>query len=178
MGYQSGSCSVCRHEQRAAIDQALASKVAIRTVVAQFPGLNRPTLARHKLRHVEMKARPRATNDAAEDEETAAIDAEIKRLRKAQKRAGRQDLKLAIGKELRTWMELKAKLRAKRPVDGGRDLQEPASRVEALELAKAILEMEVASNQREVVAWLEQLLERATATTATAASVFENRSPQ
>jgi hypothetical protein len=65
---------------------------------------------------------------------------------------------------MRTWLDLKSKLRARRPAGRRHDPQELPSRAEALEMAKAIIEMAVnAADQRaDTVAWLIEVLERAT----------------
>ena len=113
-----GACTVCAHPQRSVIDEALANKTApLRSLAGQFR-LSKTSLLRHKQEHLPADLLEIVAKDAGGDEESRAIDAEISRLKKAQKRADRrkdEDTKLKISRELRTWVELKSKLRARRP---------------------------------------------------------------
>jgi hypothetical protein len=165
-----GSCTVCVHPQRKVIDEALASRTSSQRTLAKQYRLSQGALIRHKQAHLSAELVEIIKKDAGGDEESRVIDAEISRLKRAQKLADRrkdEDGKLKISRELRTWLELKAKLRAKRPLDG-RDQQDAASPAEALQLAKDIIEMNLAGSQHgEIVSWLEAILERTVTTNST-----------
>ena len=174
--HPAGSCSVCSHDQREAIDSTLVEKtVPLRALAGQF-GLSKTSLLRHKQYHLQNELIAKAAKDAAESEESAAIDFEIAKLKKAERRADRKhDLKvrLQISREIRTWLLAKSKLKAKSGLTGNERDQKPASKVEALELAKTIIEAELSSPGRDdVIAWIHAVLERVVATqSATSAAV-------
>lgn len=172
--HPAGSCTVCVHPQRKVIDEQLASRTSSQRTLAKQYRLSQGALIRHKQAHLSAELVGIIKKDAGVDEETAAIDAEIARLKRAQKLADRrkdEDAKLKISRELRTWVELKAKLRAKRPIDG-RDQQDALSPAEALDLAKNIIAMNLAGSQRgDLISWIEGLLERVGTTVPTTDTV-------
>jgi hypothetical protein len=144
----SGSCTVCASPDREAIDRSLATKSAsLRSLARQF-GLSKDAIYRHG-QHVVTPV----------NAGVADIDKEIVRLRKAQANAERRRDSAAATKisgELRSWMTLKVKAESFRPSEKAVD--EGLSRREALEVAKQVIEMEVASGTPGIQDWLEEML--------------------
>jgi hypothetical protein len=147
------TCSVCRHEQREAIDQALEiGSPSLRTLAGQF-GLSKTALDRHH-HHLDYK------KDRENTGQIAAIDSEITRLRRAQKRAKKKrdsTLALKISSELRGWISLRTKVAALNGVQRVHQSTAMTS-AEAVALAKAVIETNL--SDAEVIAWLRDLLAR------------------
>jgi hypothetical protein len=152
MNMPHATCTVCKHEQRAAIDQALSDgSPSIRELASQT-GLHRSAILRHK-QHTAPDKLPAHSE----------IPKEIAKLRKAQMAAKKRrdtGAVLAISREIRAWMLMKARTRTIRSNDGEKDQE--LSRSEALALAKAIVESELRSP--EVLSWVLELAERVRAT--------------
>ncbi len=143
------TCTVCAHKDRESIDQALREgRPSIREIAKQSR-LTSAAVFRHK-QHTFPDKLP-------SNEE---IPKEITKLRHAQAAAKRRrdtDAVLAISREIRAWMLLKAKTKSVLPRD--RDKPEELSRSEALTLAKQIIEGQL--DDPSVVSWLEESLSRA-----------------
>lgn len=147
------TCSICRHPQREAID---ADRGSVRAVAKRF-GLSPAAVDRH--RHHGEHAKARINSGQIEH-----IDAEIKKLIRAQNRAKKKRDgagALAIARELRNWFVLRSKAEiaaiGTASEQSGKD-GEQLSPVEALALAKAVIEGQLADP--EVCAWILGLAER------------------
>ncbi|MCU1305229.1 MAG: hypothetical protein JWQ87_5513 [Candidatus Sulfotelmatobacter sp.] len=144
----SGSCSVCNSPDREAIDRALVTKTAsLRSLARQF-SLGKDALYRHGKHTIS------PVNMGSKD-----IDEEIVRLRRAQANAERRRDNAAamkISAELRNWMTLKVKAESFQSPEKAAD--QGLSRREALETAKAIVEMELAAGAPALREWLEEIL--------------------
>lgn len=148
-------CTVCLHPQRDEIDLALAKGAPLRGVAKQF---DVTTAAVFRHRHHDDQKRPKNTG------EIDRINDEIARLTRARNRAKRKrnDAEaLAIARELRNWLTLKAKFEA---LAGARQVEqgEPLTPQEALQMARALIEAH--ASDPEITAWIAGLYERATGT--------------
>jgi hypothetical protein len=113
--------------------------------IAKQTGLKHAAIWRHKQHGAPTK--PKVFKN---------ITAEIKKLRQAQTAAKKRkdtNAALAISREIRAWMALEAKAESVATPDGPKAEELP--RIEALNLAMAIIESELPSP--DVVAWIEQL---------------------
>jgi hypothetical protein len=145
-------CGACKHQEVAAIDEAIKAKGSIRTVAARF-GLSASTIFVHA--HHDDAKKPNKTKG-----EVANIDRDIAQLRAAQSRAKRKKNGrevIAIARELRSWHLLRLKAVA---IDAARPTEktEPIGGEEARQLAQGIVESQL--DNPDVQAWLFSLLER------------------
>jgi hypothetical protein len=111
----SRTCTVCRHPDRKAIDEALFRQVPMRELAKRYPGLTLRILSRHFRTHVmPMMAM------AKEAEEVANADAILTRLQRLEKRMwnvldrSEKDKEFSVSvqaaREIRGCLELCAKL--------------------------------------------------------------------
>lgn len=147
-------CSVCRHPKREEIDAALAGLESVRAVAKRF-GISPAAADRHH-HHDDNKKKRMNTADLTR------IDAEIRKLHFAQTAARKRrdnTVALQIARELRSWFTLRVKASA---VSQANQVQqnEEIGRVEAIAMARLLIESEVAAGSAETVAWLHALLER------------------
>jgi lambda repressor-like predicted transcriptional regulator len=141
-------CTVCRHEQREAIDAALQRGEPSLRELAKQVGLTYQALWRHRQHGVPVKGKV-----------ISNIKAEIARLRHAQTAAKKRrdtNAVVVISREIRNWMVLEAKTANVIPTDAGK--AEELSRSEALSMARAIIESQL--HDTGVQLWLEELTER------------------
>jgi hypothetical protein len=146
-------CSVCLHSDLEAID---ADRGPVRVVARRF-GLSPAAVDRH--RHHGGHAKARINSGQIEH-----IDAEIKKLIRAQNRAKKKRDgagALAIARELRNWFVLRSKAEiaaiGSASEQSGKD-GEQLSPAEALALARVVIEGQIADP--EVCAWILALAER------------------
>jgi hypothetical protein len=150
------TCSVCKHPEIEAIEQAIASGGSVRVVARRF-GLTHAAVGRHRLHE---KSRENRINFA----QIARIDKEIKKLNSAERHSKKKrdtDSVLKISRELRNWLTLRAKYEA---ITGARQAVETAdiSPAEALALARTLIENSL--SDADVCAWLRSVAERTTPT--------------
>jgi len=152
-------CSICLHPDRARIDVCLkAGHPPLRTLAGQF-GVSRSALDRHSHEHV--------IKPAVQQTDAKGIDAEILKLLRAQGKAKRlRDSRglIKISGELRQWYALKAKVEALAAGTNKPQDTREVSRSEAVAAAKSIIEAELASDNAEILEWLQILVERFEAT--------------
>jgi hypothetical protein len=144
----SGSCTVCNSPDREAIDRALVTKTASLRILARQFSLGKDALYRHSKHTIT------PVNMGSAD-----IDAEIIRLRRAQANATRRrdnPAAMKISQELRNWMKLKVTAESFQAPERAAD--QGLSRREAFEVAKQLVEMEVASGTPGIRDWLEEML--------------------
>ncbi len=142
------TCTVCRHEQRDAIDEALRRGEPSLRELARQVGLTHAALFRHKQHGVPVKGKA-----------VSNIKAEIAKLRAAQTAAKRRrdtNAVLAISREIRNWMVLEGK--QGNAIASERVNAEQLSPGEALSMARAIIESQL--HDPEVQSWLHALIER------------------
>jgi hypothetical protein len=150
------SCSICRHEQREAIDFALRTNAcSLRVLAGQF-GASKTALGRHR-HHLDGK------KDRANTKQIAQIDDEIRRLKRAQTAARKRRDNPAfvrLSGELRQWHMLKSKLAGSMLPEKDAPVV-PISEHDAPAMAIAIIEMNLAEDQRQQVCeWLNGVVER------------------
>ena len=144
------ACTVCAHEQRPAIDEALGRGQPSLRELAKQVGVTHSALWRHRQHGVPGK--PKVVTD---------IKAEITKLRAAQTAAKRRrdtNAVLAISREIRNWMTLESKNQAASRSDSGNSEELPRS--EALAMAKTIIEADLADGGLETKVWLVGLMAR------------------
>ncbi len=148
-------CTVCRHPDREAIDEALRKGSPPMRELAKQSGLSLTAVFRHK-QHIA-PAKGAAVKDIA---------AEIVKLRRAQANAKRKRdtaAVLSISREIRAWLSLEAKAESvavlSNPEEHG-----VMTRAEAVETAKTIIEAELSTGGEEIISWFCGLLERAGST--------------
>jgi hypothetical protein len=149
------SCTVCSHKNIQEINLALRKGSPTLRALAVQTGLSKTALIRHK-RHID-HPEPRIKGN-----EIDAIDQQIARLQRAQRRAQRsrtRHVMVSIAKELRAWISLKSKVQGQSAMQLGEIAPEPAiSPRDALALAEAVIEMNLAGDQRpHVLQWLDGL---------------------
>jgi hypothetical protein len=141
-------CLVCASPLRAEIDKALQDGQPSLRELSRQVGISYQAIWRHSQHGVPGK--PKTVSN---------IKTEISKLRCAQTAAKRRrDSKavVALSKEIRAWTQLEAKTRNVVPVEPEK-AKEP-TRSEALTMAKAIIEMELQS--QEIAVWIQDLAER------------------
>jgi hypothetical protein len=149
------TCSICRHEQREAIDLALRKGSPPLRTLADRHAVSKTSLLRHK-GHLD----PSATR--MNTAEIDAVDYEIRRIQRALRKAQRsrtRPLVVNLSRELRAWITLRGKLGVMQPE---KIASEPSvSPREALVIAQSVIEMNLAGDQRQqVLDWLNGLAER------------------
>ena len=147
-------CKVCSHADAAAIEDAIQKGATVRAVAKRF-GMSPAAVHRHV--HHEDHAKTRM-----DTRETERIDKEIRRLHHAQTAARKRrdrTMELAIAKELRSWFTLRVKAEVIASV-GQAEQSEQISRVEAVGMARLIIETEVNVANGEIIDWLRALLDR------------------
>lgn len=150
------TCSVCSHRNLQAINLALrTSSCSLRVLAGQF-GVSKTALDRHR-HHLDGK------KDRQNTEQIAQIDDQIRRLKRAQTAARRRRDSAAfvrLSGELRQWHMLKAKIQGATLPEKGAPAA-PVSERDALQMAMAIVEMNLTGDQRHAVTeWLTGLMER------------------
>jgi hypothetical protein len=102
-------CTVCVHDERAAIDRALVEGTPTRSVADQY-GLSKTAVHRHQERHL-----PAHMVQAREAAETVAADSLLERLRELNRET--QDVLRAARKEKDHELRLKAIARAEKQLE-------------------------------------------------------------
>jgi methylthioribose-1-phosphate isomerase len=125
-------CTVCAHDERAAIDRALVRGAPFREVAAQYK-LTKSAVERHHKQHVPQLLRDAAESEAAEEERLTAA-ALLKDLRELQRTARRLGIKAEKGGDLQTALRAVAELRGLLAVGlRGVETAELEERLDALE---------------------------------------------
>lgn len=157
-------CTACLHPEKNTIDTALRKGTpSLRELAGRF-GISKSALDRHR-KHID-PAKARVGVGQIE-----RIDAEIKKLIRAQTRAKRRrdnagDLRIA--RELRNWFTLRVKAEAAAASEPEKAAE--MTRAEAVATAKTIIEAEMSAGGEEIFAWLVALLERVSTTKITTGS--------
>ena len=167
-------CSICTHPKFEAINQMLQAGESVRVVAKQF-GMSSAAVHRHQ--HEDDRKKPRINIG-----QIAHIDEEIKKLKRAEKRARKKrdtTGALAIARELRNWFVLRGKAELiTSAIQTTETDSTPLSRGEAVSLAQALIESEATAGSQEIRSWLTSLLERMDANKNTVAAVaIEEREP-